>query len=264
MGIPAKILHKSKRLLMRTRRHLYGLRTLVPGWRGHHQREAMVGPLGFWNELQRYQMHTLLTLGLQPEHSLLDIGCGPLQGGIPCIRFLGANRYTGVDILPDRVRAAFGQVSRHNLGSKNPRILLSDSFGDRELNAETFDFIWASQILCYFDDATMGRLLTFVTRRLKPGGKFLGDIFSPEHYEFKYPEFPGKYIRHTTGSFQLLAKQYGLDARCLGPLAGFQYPQRLSLRTSLLMEITRPGKLSGPEDPALPPQACDEHGKGQS
>ena len=232
-------LHKAKRILMHLRRRLYSLRAFVPGLRQRHRLEAMVGPLGFWDELQAYHLHVLREAGLKPGHSLLDIGCGPLQGGVAFARYLDPNRYTAIDIEPTRTREAYAQIAREDLGDRNPRIILSRSFGDEELNAEKFDFMWASQIIYYFDDAMMGRLLQFIGKRLNPGGKFLGDIFSPDHYEFKYPENPGRYVRHTPESIQLLAGQHGLQARCLGLIADYQYPKRLSLRTNLLIEITR-------------------------
>ena len=222
------------------RRQVYGLRAYTPGLRERHRLEAMVGPLGFWNELQAYHLHVLRAADLKPDHSLLDIGCGPLQGGIAFARYLNSNRYTAVDIEPTRIREGYAQIARQNLEAKNPRLLLSTSFGDDELGAEKFDFMWASQIICYFDEAMMGRLFRFVRKRLQPGGKLLGDIYSPDHYEFKYQESQGKYIRHTPESFQLQAAQQGLQARCLGPIVNFQYPKRLSLHSNLLMEITRP------------------------
>ena len=65
------LLHTLKRLLMHSRRRAYGLRAFVPGLREHHRLEAMVGPLGFWGELQRYHLQFLQTNGLKPSHSLL-------------------------------------------------------------------------------------------------------------------------------------------------------------------------------------------------
>lgn len=239
MANTAKLLHHGKRFLLNTRRKLYGLRSFVPGLSERHELEAMVGPLGFWEELQRYQMHTLCSLGLKPEHHLIDIGCGPLQGGIPCIRYLDVNRYTGIDIMPNRIRAAYGQVSRHDLGDKNPRILLSETFGDQELNGDTFDYMWASQIMYNLNGTLIDHLFDFIKRRLKPDGKFLGDVYSPDFYAFKYPEqHSGGSFRYTLESLQELGSKHGLKVRCLGLLSEFQYPQRLGLRTNLLMEIT--------------------------
>jgi SAM-dependent methyltransferase len=234
----APFAHAFKRMLMSVRRDLYGLRAYIPGLRDHHRFEAMVGPLGFWSELQAYQLRLLTANGLQPHHRLLDLGCGPLQGGIAFIKYLKAEGYVGIDLDPVRIDAAREQITRHRLGAKAPQVIVSSSFGKEELGAQTFDFIWASQILYYFNDAVMADLLGEVRRRLNPGGKFLGDIFALDHYEFRFPENPGKYIRHTPESLTNVARQQGMTVRCLGPIEAFGYPKRLSLRTNLLFEFT--------------------------
>jgi SAM-dependent methyltransferase len=234
----APLRHSLKRFLMHWRRRAYGLRAFVPGLREHHRLEAMVGPLGYWSQLQRYHLQLLQANGLKPDHTLLDIGCGPLQGGVAFIGYLERNRYTGLDIDPTRIAAAREQVTRHRLAAKEPRLLVSSSFGQAELGGQTFDFMWASQILYYFNDAAMDALLGMIRQRLNPGGKFLGDVFAPDHYEFRYPEHAGKYVRHTPESLQAQAARHGLHVRSLGVIGQFGYPKRLSLKTNLLFEIT--------------------------
>lgn len=223
---------------MHLRRRAYGMRALVPGWREHHRLEAMVGPLGFWHELQRYHLNLLQKNGLKPGHTLLDIGCGPLQGGEAFIKYLEKDGYTGIDIDPLRIDAARSQVARHRLEAKHPRLYVSSSFGENELGEQTFDYMWASQILYYFNDEMMGKLLTMIRRRLRPGGKFLGDVFSVDHYEFRYPENAGRYIQHTPESLTTICERYGLKVRALGTIENFGYPRRLSLRTNPLYEIS--------------------------
>jgi len=232
-------IHIARRFLMRSRRRLYSLRAFVPGLKNHHRFEAMVGPLGFWDELQAYHLQLLTKNGLKPHHTLLDIGCGPLQGGVPFIRHLDPGGYCGVDIDPVRIDAAHEQIGRHKLSCRKPRLILSDTFGDAELNGQQFDFMWASQILYYFDDEKMDRLLKMIRTRLKGGGTFLGDTFAPDHYEFRHPEHPGKYVRHTIESLTAQAERHGLQVRCLGVIGDFGYPKRLSLRTNPLYQITR-------------------------
>ncbi len=232
-----QVRHTIKRILMKARRQFYGLRGFVPGLRERHRLEAMVGPLGFWDELQQYQLRLLRTNGLQPDHVLIDLGCGPLQGGVGFIKFLAPSRYIGVDKDPVRLKAAYSQIVRHNLAAKNPTLILSSTFGDRELNGNTFDFVWASQILYYFDKQLMSNLLAFIAKRLNPQGRFLGDIIGPEHYEFRFPECG--WVKHTVETIQRAADVHKLQVRSLGRIADFGYPKRLSLHSNILIEITR-------------------------
>jgi SAM-dependent methyltransferase len=231
---------------MRARRELYGLRAFVPGLRERHRLEAMVGPLGYWNQLRRYHLRLLCANGLRPGHTLLDIGCGPLQGGIAFIRYLNRGGYTGIDIDPVRVDTARSQIAQHKLAGKEPRVFVSSSFGDDELEDSTFDYVWASQILYYFGAAAMARLFAMTQRRLKRDGKFLGDTFAPDHYEFTNPEHPGRYVRHTYESLSTLAAQHGLAVRRLGIIGDYEYPKRLSLRTNPLFEVTHAGSAATP------------------
>lgn len=169
--------------LKKLRRQLYGLRSFIPGWRRRHELELMVGPLGYWDELQAYQFRVVTHLGLLPHHSLLDIGCGPLQGGIAFIRYLEPGRYIGVDPNPIAIEAGREEISRHGLSGKNPRLLVSRDFGDGQLAASTFDFIWMSQILYYFDEGTMHQLFAVVRRRLRHTGLMAVTFWDPRVIE---------------------------------------------------------------------------------
>src|ERR1700678_2630550 len=60
--------------------------------------EDSMGFRGQWDEHRRFQIEFLRQQGLKPSQTLLEIGCGPLTGGIPIIRYLQPNNYVGVDI----------------------------------------------------------------------------------------------------------------------------------------------------------------------
>lgn len=225
-------------MLRHVRRGLYDLRACVPGMRFHHQCEKMIGPVGYWKELQQYQMNVLLANGLQPCHTLLDVGCGPLQGGIAFIRHLNAGNYTGVDIAPGNVQAACRQVIRHDLTPKNPRIIQSANYGAEYLAGAEFDFIWISQLLYLFDEKQMRDLMGFVSRHLSPGGKFLGDIVNPEKQAAVSAHYSG-FLPHTLEFMQRAAASGGLQMRSLGEIIQYQYPARLTLNRSLMLEFTK-------------------------
>ncbi|MBD3315220.1 MAG: methyltransferase [Chitinivibrionales bacterium] len=228
--------HHLKRKLMRIRRICYSFRMLIPGLRKRHRLESMIGPLGYWDVLQHYQFNLLIRNGLRSSHRLLDIGCGPLQGGIPLIQYLDNGNYVGVDINSRSIRAAYGQVIDYNLALKNPTLILSNRFGDDVLGSKTFDFIWASQVLYYFHHNKMSELLRFLRKRLAPNGVLLGDILGPKHYEFKYPEH--SFQLHSPESINKMASEFGFVAKKKGEIVKYGYPPRLSMHTNLLMEIS--------------------------
>ena len=219
------------------RRDLYGLRRFIPGLRELHELELMVGPLGFWKELQAYQLNTLVSNGLKPEHKLLDLGCGPLQGGIAFIKYLDVNNYYGIDKREASINAGNKQIKKYRLENKNPVIILTDDFGKKELNGTKFNFVWASQILYYFDDNTLINLMDRLSVCLADGGKFLGDIIGPKHYEFKTKEH--NWYLHSVDSLKEIANNFDLKVQNLGEIADFGYPSRLSLKTNHLIMISK-------------------------
>src|SRR3979409_2149502 len=57
---------------------------------------AAVG--GRWEEIGELQFQFLRTHGLEPQHRLLDIGCGSLRGGVRFVSYLDPGNYFGIDI----------------------------------------------------------------------------------------------------------------------------------------------------------------------
>lgn len=233
--------HRLKRGLMSCRRRAYSMRRFVPAMRQRHCLEEMVGPLGYWARLEQFQLGVLRSHGLAPHHALLDLGCGPLQGGIPLIAYLEAGHYAGLDLDPVRIEVGWRRVREHGLLDKEPRLFQSSTYGEQELAGCRFDYIWASQILYYFTDDKLARMFGVMRRLLGPDGVFLGDFYAPDHYEFRYPENRGRYVRHTMESLGPLLAALGLEARLLGRLGDFGYPRRLTMHTNVLLEI-RPAR----------------------
>lgn len=225
-----------KRNLRRIRRRLYEFRAFVPGLRRRHYLESLVGPLGCWNELQRYQLRVLLDLGLQPNDALLDIGCGPLQGGIAFIRYLAPGLYFGLDSRPEVVNAALSEISRHRLSAKQPTVLLSQSFGEEHLGKAQFDFIWLSQILYELDESLLHRLFAMARIRLRPGGIIAGDILGPDTSAWSNRQY--RPFAHTPSSMDRIAAAHGLQTSTIGVLSEYGYPRRMNLSHNLLLKIT--------------------------
>jgi len=227
------------RSMRMARRRLYSLRSYIPGLRHRHQLESLVGPLGYWKQLQRYQMQVLTNLGLQRNDTLLDIGCGPLQGGVAFIRYLAPSRYYGVEIKPLALWAGCSELSRQRLWRKSPNLLLSYSFGDDQLGDTQFDFIWLSQILYYFDESLLDRLFEMAARRLRPGGTLAGDILGPDSDLNFLRERDPMPPAHTPRSIEQIAGAHSFRVSVMGTLSEFGYPRQLNLSRNLLLRVTR-------------------------
>ena len=218
------------------RRKLYGLRQFIPILREIHQLEAMVGPLGFWDNIQKYQYSFLTSMGMNPNHKLLDVGCGPLMGGLAFIKYLDKKNYYGFDIDEERIQTARTLVKKHQLVDKKPVLFVADDFGRKRLSQTKFDFIWASQILYYFNHMKIKKLFQQISRVLKENGKFYCDIIG-EGNNTRADNTWG-YQLHTIENLNACAEEFGLRGRYIGQIQDFGYPKVLTLKTNNMLEFT--------------------------
>ncbi len=199
-----------------------------PAYREQRRLEIMVGPTGVWDALQRYQIGCLKKLGLEPHHDLLDIGCGPLQGGLAFIRYLEPGRYAGIDIREESLAEARRQVEKARLEDKRPFLALSSTFGRDELGDRKFDYFWTSQLLYHFDDGAADLYFEQVAARMKPGGHAIGDFVSTDGpSERRDDDWQGfTFYHHPFSFFEELANRHGLHMIRHGKLREFGYPAK--------------------------------------
>ena len=75
--------------------------TSTPTW---HRRT--IGYVEEWEQHGQAQFDYLTGNGLEPHHYFLDIGCGPLRGGVHFIRYLEPGHYYGVEKNADVLETA--------------------------------------------------------------------------------------------------------------------------------------------------------------
>src|SRR5437667_11948751 len=95
------LLHRTRqRIAYKTKAFIFDLAGLheVVDVREKNRLEDSMGFRGKFDEHRRFQMALLKEQGLIPSHKFLEIGCGPLTGGIPIIEYLEPGNYIGIDI----------------------------------------------------------------------------------------------------------------------------------------------------------------------
>jgi SAM-dependent methyltransferase len=216
---------------------VYGvLRRVVPSVKEQYRLGRMIGPIGYWDEIRAYQIGFHRRMGLEPHHRLLDIGCGPLPGGLAFIDYLEAGNYCGVDVSLEAIEEGRRQVAKAGLAEKDPTLVVSSTFGRDELDGRTFDYVWASQILYHLDESGIAALLQQVSRRLEPGGVFHGDIIGKPERIGPDSQWNGyTFHLHTLEGLDRAAREHGLRATALGGLREFGYPPGPNMGTNRML-----------------------------
>ena len=75
-----------------------------------------------WKMKRDFQIDFLKISGLQPDHHLLDIGCGTLRGGIPLIAYLDEGRYFGIEARAEVLDEGRKELRENGLEYKNPSL----------------------------------------------------------------------------------------------------------------------------------------------
>ena len=213
-------------------------RRVIPSIKKQHQLESLVGPNGFWEELEKYQLNCLVQKGLKPHHTLLDIGCGPLQGGIPFITYLDPGNYVGLDALVEPLKFGYLRIAENNLMHKNPTLILSQSFGKHELKGIKFDFIWSSQMLYHLPEDKLAFLLEQVSKLSHPETIFYCDIIGYPNRVTSDSHWKGfQFHLHSIEAIQQIAMRYHLTVEDIGSIGQHGYPEAIALHTNRLLEV---------------------------
>jgi SAM-dependent methyltransferase len=191
--------------------------------RRRHALEDSMGFRGQWDEHRRFQLAFLIDQGLNPSHKLLEIGCGPLTGGVPIISYLGPDSYVGIDIRGSVLDLAWCEVGMAEISNKNPRLVCSSSFGAQELRDEQFDFVLSFSVLFHLSDDLLQPYFAQVARKLKPTGVCFAQI-NTHLGNSTWLQFP--FLKRSASDCSALAEAGGLKSKSLGTIEslGFRLP----------------------------------------
>ena len=127
---------------------------------------------------------------------------------------------------------AYRLISKYKLAYRNPLILHSETFGKEELNGQSFDYIWVSQLVYHLSTEQTTELFEQVASHLKPTGIFVFDIIAESEwgnvpYDAKWRDFP--FFFENSKYYFNLAISYGLEGYIHGTLEKYGYPEREGL-----------------------------------
>ena len=212
--------------------YLKGHARFIQVYRERMDRQIKLGPrdsrwkLGTtrWERIGEMQFRFLVQHGLKPEHTLLDIGCGTLRGGIRFIRYLHPGNYTGIDISPEAIKIAKQSVKEEGLDELRPRLLLTMDSQLKELSGETFDFLLTYSVFSHLPPEEIEEIFQNIGKIMgegsvffftfKPSDKLKRDKGRKVRFNFRYP----------FSYFQGLAREHGLDIELLEPPSCPQLP----------------------------------------
>lgn len=188
---------------------------------GEHRR--FVG--GMWDAIGDLQFRFLKRQGLNPDHRLLDVGCGALRGGVHFVRYLVAGNYYGLDLNTSLIQAGRVELEKTGLSGKDAHLLVDDSFRVGRFGT-SFDYALAVSLFTHLPLNQIGRCLVRVREVLKPQGAFYATFFqapTPLHLDTITHE-PGGVVTNydkdpyhqALAELEWLAKQAGLSTQYIG------------------------------------------------
>ena len=195
---------------------LWRLRRIIAT--GEERRHSLVGPVYLWKMKRDFQIEYLKSVGLKPDHYLLDLGCGTLRGGIPIIKYLQKGHYVGIESREHILDEGKKELLRYELNDKEPLLILSDDIATITLNIN-FDFIFAFSVLIHMEDKILNDCLDFVQRHLKNSGVFYANVNIGEQEDGSWQGFP--VVWRSLDFYEVSGSHHGLIVTDVGTLESF-------------------------------------------
>lgn len=129
---------------------------------------------------------TLLSEGLLPDSSVLDIGCGCLRGGYWLIHFLDAGRYCGIEPNTGMLEAGRRILLEPDLeAARQPRFDHNADF-DMTVFGCRFDFYVARSIWTHASKAQIAAMLDGFVATANDGARFIVSYKAPSLFRRDY------------------------------------------------------------------------------
>lgn len=135
---------------------------------------------------------TIIASGLQPDHRVLEIGCGLGRVAIPLSEYLTKGTYDGIDILEGEIDWARRHISRHhpqfhfhhaNLWNRYYNVYAQMRAADYRFpfDDNAFDWIYLTSVFTHLLRDDTEHYISEIARLLRPGGRCFATFFLITH-----------------------------------------------------------------------------------
>jgi len=180
------------------------------------RRHALAGPAHLWRLKRDFQIAFLKSVGLEPRHTVLDLGCGTLRGGLPLIEYLDAKNYCGVEARADALAEGRAELEAAGLADRDPDLCVESDFAAFR-QQRRFDFVWAFSVTMHLSDEIFLEFLRCGRAHLAPAGAFYANALIGEAPPGSWRGFP--VIARSLDQVRDAATAAGLQTEDLGPLS---------------------------------------------
>jgi SAM-dependent methyltransferase len=138
---------------------------------------------GVWDVMGPVELEVLKEWGLQPQHKLLDLGCGSLRGGLHIVRYLDKDNYVGNDI--NRSLLDGGEIELQDAGLMDKGARLVETAAFETLAPDNhFDYAIAFSVFTHIFMNHIMLALKETARTLKSGGVLYSTFFNAPETAF--------------------------------------------------------------------------------
>jgi SAM-dependent methyltransferase len=180
-----------------------------------------------WRKVGKQQFDYLRGHGLEPRHTLLEIGCGNLRAGWRFIDFVDAGNYYGVDISPEVILAAQDTLVRKELAAKLPYLTVVRDMSFAFLPDEHFDWVHAHSVFSHCPLPVIEECFANIGRIMKPSGAFDFTFYRTEGKEFGRLR---EDFHYRTETLVAAAERNGLSAELMTDWEGTHIQSKLRVR----------------------------------
>ncbi|WP_435318633.1 class I SAM-dependent methyltransferase [Haloarchaeobius sp. TZWSO28] len=163
---------------------------------------SLVGPLETWEQTLEWQTTQLFDrIGVQPEDTVLDVGCGVFRAGLPLLEYLEPGNYYGCDISERALNAGRARLEQNGIDPERAgRIWRNDGLSFRDIRE--VDLLWSQSVLTHLPREQAKEFLGSLDRVLASDGEAWITYYRGTNYK---PKFQTVNFRYTVDELDEMA-----------------------------------------------------------